>query len=86
MKIKITNPNKLENVITKLSEEWPLAEECERFFSYGIPAIKEKLQKGETIFLETRIDTDRTEMRQYVTFWSENDIPTDEEFLKQKSK
>lgn len=85
MKIKLTDPNKLDAVIAKLGQTWPFAEECERFISYGLPVLKEKLQKGETIYLETYMELDGNVMKQYLSYWSDKDIPTDEDCLKQKS-
>ena len=41
-------------------------------------------QKGETIYLETYMELDGNVMKQYLSYWSDKDIPTDKDYLKQK--
>lgn len=86
MRIKLTNPNVLDRVIAKLDSQWPLGEYNETFIKYCVPSIKERLAKGEVIFLESVIDNTNFGVCQVLSYWSLNDVPTDEEYLKQDNE
>lgn len=86
MRIKLTNPDALDRVIAKLDAQWPLGEYNEIFIKYCVPSIKERLAKGEVIFLESVIDNTNFGVCQVLSYWSLNDVPTDEEYLKQDNE
>ena len=81
MRIKLTNPNLLDKVLAKLDKSWPLDEFNENFIRYCVPGIKERLSKGETIFLESDIGSNNGIICQQLSYWSPADVPTDEEYL-----
>lgn len=86
MRIKLTNLDALDRVIAKLDAQWPLGEYNENFIKYCVPSIKERLAKGEVIFLESVIDNTNFGVCQVLSYWSLNDVPTDEEYLKQDNE
>lgn len=86
MRIKLTNPDTLDRVINKLDTQWPLGEHNKTFIKYCVPSIKERLAKGEVIFLESVIDNTNFGIYQVLSYWSLNEVPTDEEYLKQDNE
>ena len=86
MRIKLTNPDALDRVIAKLDAQWSLGEYNETFIKYCVPSIKERLAKGEVIFLESVIDNTNFGVCQVLSYWSLNDVSTDEEYLKQDNE
>lgn len=82
MRIKLTNPDNLEKVIDKLDQLCPLVDYNESFIRYCIPSLKERLAKGEIIYLDSEIVVDYGVIHQELSYWSPSDISTDEEYLK----
>lgn len=83
MKILLTNPDVLDNVLAKLDSQWPLGEYNQGFIKYCVPVIKERLANGEMIYLEATIGNTDCGVCQMLSYWSPHEIPTDEEYLKQ---
>ena len=81
MKIRLTSPEMLDDVLDKLNETWPFGEHNERLLDHCVPTIKERLSKGETIYLETEIANLGRGFCQVPSFWSPDEIPTDKEYL-----
>ena len=81
MKIRLTSPEMLDDVLDKLNETWSFGECNERLLDYCVPSIKERLSKGETIYLETKIANLGGRFCQVPSFWSPDEIPTDKEYL-----
>lgn len=82
MRIRLTKPEHLDKVIAKLDQSWPLDEYNDSFIQYCVPSLKERLAKGETIYLESEIGSNNGIICQQLSYWSPNDVPTDEEYLK----
>ncbi|WP_286085242.1 hypothetical protein [Duncaniella freteri] len=81
MKILLTNPDILDQVLAKLDEQYPLGEYNQGFVKYCVPVIKERLANGEMIYLEATIGNTNFGVCQILSYWSPHEIPTDEEYL-----
>lgn len=86
MRIRLTNPKKLDKVIAKLNEAWPLDESTERFMQHCVESIKEKIAQGQTVILESEIGNMGNGISQILSYWTLDDLPTDEEYLSNGSK
>lgn len=81
MRIRLTKPEHLDEVLDRLDQQWPLGKYNDTFIEYCVPAIKERLAKGETIYLESEIDATHYGVCQILSYWYPDDIPTDEDYL-----
>lgn len=82
MRIKLTNPDNLDKVLAKLDQQWPFGEYYNTFIKYCVPSIKEKLSKGETVYLEYETTFNNGVVSHQLSYWSVDDSLTDEKFLK----
>lgn len=81
MRLRLTNPDHLDEVLAKLDQQWPLGEYNDTFIEYCVPTIKERLAKGETIYLESEIGATHYGVCQMLLYWSTGDVPTDEDYI-----
>lgn len=81
MKVLLTNPETVDQVLAKLDHIWPLGEYNDVFIKYCVPAIKERLANGEVLYLDAEIGNTNYGLAHILTYWSPAEIPTDEEYL-----
>lgn len=86
MRILLTNPEMLDKVLAKLDEEWPLGEENECFIKYCVPSLKEKITQGQIVILEAELGNINHRVCRILSYWTFDELPTDEEFLTNGNK
>lgn len=81
MRIRLTDPKFVEQVLDKLDQQWPLGEFNRDFIQHCVTVIKEKLAAGQVVYLESVIDNTEYGICQVLSYWTLDDVPTDEDYL-----
>lgn len=81
MRIRLTNPAMLDKVLTKLDEDWPIGKENQTFLKYCVEPLKEKIANGQTVILEAELGNMGNGVCYILSYWTLDEVPTDEEFL-----
>ena len=85
MRILLTNPEIVDQVLAKLDQVWPLGEYNDGFIKYCVPVIKERLANRETLYLDAEIGHTNYGLSHILHYWSPNEVPTDEEYINSDS-
>lgn len=86
MRILLTNPEMFDQVLAKLDEVWPFGEDNERFIEHCVPSLKEKIAQGQTAILEAELGNTGNGVCYILSYWTLDELPTDEEFLNNGNK
>ncbi len=76
----------LDKVLAKLNEAWPIGKVNQPFLKYCVEPLKERIAQGQTVILEAELGNVRNETCYILSYWTLDELSTDEEFLNYGNK